>query len=1022
MLISLLKAAAVISGQENFDGRKKMPLSSRLVGYGRWTVLAILFFGKFQAAVGLAASGGGREIFFEQQIRPLLSQKCFACHATDQRKAKGGLRLDSADRLFQGGHSGPIVVPGKPDESRLIQYVRGSADLRMPPDSPLEPAEVAALEQWVREGAVWPGYDLQPRPVVQVPLESPKFTEEDHHYWAYQPVGDPALPQVANSTWPTSEIDHFILARLEAAGIAPSGPAGREVLLRRVTFDLTGLPPTAEEITTFLSDTSQDAFEKVVDRLLDSPRYGERWGRHWLDVVRYGESAAHDGNNAYLHAWRYRDYVIEAFNEDKPYDRFVLEQLAGDLLETTGDRKIDYQQQVATGFLQVGTKPVVMRDKRQMLLDIADEQLNTTGIAFMGLTLGCARCHDHKFDAIPTADYYSMAGIFKSTRIMADHIEDSKWLEEEVIGPDGEKAKLMVVRDFPQPRDMRIHRRGSYRQLGPVAPRRFLQIIEGVDHRPLETTGSGRLELARWLTDPAHPLTARVMVNRLWQHHFGRGIVRSSGNFGVQGSRPTHPLLLDWLAKRFVESGWSIKAMHRLMLLTRVYQQASTYHQKSAAVDPENDLFWRMPRRRISAEEVRDAMLLASGDLDIATGGTLFTEGYAANDAERELYVVDISGKEYFPPFQHLRRSVYLPVIRNGRPEILKLFDVANAHEPTSVRGETTVAPQALFMLNSPFVRSRSENLAMSLIAEYPDMEAAAESGEPQESPIVKRVELAYLRLLGRLPTSQEQQSAQLLINRQRAMLERAPELLAAVQRERPLDLPEAYADRVRRNKSLVLYQRVKGIEFNGVDRMLEVDDKEALNRLSTEMTAEFWVQPTALVESGHFLIGRDGRKQRYWKAGVHTLPVDGREQVVPFYEFFGPERGGLHRNAISKFVTPLNAWTHVAFTFSPERRRLYVNGQLAHELEFARPLPVLTGDLPLTIGARGGGGEWFKGKIDHIALYDKPLSAAEIKSHALLFAAGTKHAIGEISPIELAAWRGFCQTLFCANEFVYVD
>ena len=888
-----MKAAAVIDGPEKFYGHGKMPFGTWVARRFCWSVLALAFFGKLFAGIGLAGVDDSREIFFEQQIRPLLSQKCFSCHATDQRKAKGGLRLDSADRLFQGGHSGPVVVPGQPDESRLIQYVRRRGNLPMPPDAPLEPSEVAVLEQWVRDGAVWPGYGLQPRPVSGDLASQAKFTDADYRYWAYQPVEDPAVPQVANSTWPISPIDHFILARLEAAGIGPSQPVDREMLLRRVTFDLTGLPPTTEEIAAFLEDTSQGAFAKVVDRLLDSDRYGERWGRHWLDVVRYGESAAHDGNNAYLHAWRYRDYVIEAFNEDKPYDRFLLEQLAGDLLKSTGDRKTDYQQKVATGFLQVGTKPVVMRDKRQMLLDIADEQLNTMGIAFMGLTLGCARCHDHKFDAIPTADYYSMAGIFKSTRIMADHIEDSKWLEEEVLGPDGEKIKLMVVRDFPEPHDMRIHRRGSYRQLGPVAPRRFLQIIEGVDHGPLETTGSGRLELAQWLTDPTHPLTARVMVNRLWQYHFGRGIVGSSGNFGVQGSRPTHPLLLDWLAKRFVESGWSIKAMHRLMLLSRVYQQASTYHEKSSTVDPENDLFWRMPRRRISAEEVRDAMLVASGDLDITMGGTLFTEGYSANDAGRELYVVDISGKEYFPPFQHLRRSVYLPVIRNGRPEILKLFDVANAHESTSVRGETTVAPQALFMLNSPFVRTRAENLAMSLIAEHPDMEATSESGDTQKSPILKRVEMAYLRVLGRRPTSQEQPRAQLLIRRQTAMLEGNPELLETAQQDLRLDLPETYADRVRRNKSLVLYQRVKGIEFNGVDRMLEVDDREALNRLSTEMTAEFWVQPTALVESGHFLIGRDGIRQRYWKAGVHTLPVDGREQVVPFYEFFGPERGG---------------------------------------------------------------------------------------------------------------------------------
>ena len=506
------------------------------------------------------------------------------------------------------------------------------------------------------------------------------FTEEEKSFWSFQPVTDPIPPEVGNTTWASTELDRFILAKLEAEGLAPAPPADKRNLLRRLTYDLTGLPPTPDEMKAFLADDRPEAYAEVVERLLASPRYGERWAQHWLDVSRFAESAGHDGNNAYLHAWRYRDYVIKSLNDDKPYDKFIVEQLAGDLLPATGELEQDYEQLVATGFLQVGAKPVVMRDKRQMLLDIADEQLHATGVVFMGLTLGCARCHDHKFDPVPAEDYYSLAGVFTSTKIMADHAPDSKWVEEEIPGPDGNPVKAMLVRELSEPKNLPIHRRGSYRSLGKEVPRRFLQIIAGVDHPAFDTDGSGRLELARWIASPDNPLTARVLVNRLWQNHFGRGLVASSGNFGRRGSPPTHPELLDWLASRFVASGWSIKDMHRLMVCSSTYRQAHIHSDEALAVDPDNLLLWRMPRRRLSAEEIRDTLLQASGELELEMGGTLFTEGYTANDPKRELYVVDISGSDRFGPFEVPRRSVYLPVIRNARPEMLILFDGPHAH------------------------------------------------------------------------------------------------------------------------------------------------------------------------------------------------------------------------------------------------------------------------------------------------------------------------------------------------------
>jgi hypothetical protein len=465
--------------------------------------------------------------------------------------------------------------------------------------------------------------------------------------------------------------------------------------------------------------------------------------------VRFAESAGHDGNNAYLQAWRYRDYVIQAFNDDKPFDQFIVEQLAGDLLPKTGDRRGDYEQLVATGFLQVGPKPVVMRDKRQMLLDIADEQLSTIGVAFMGLTIGCARCHDHKFDPIPTADYYSLAGILTSTDVMADEAPDSKWLEPPVTAPDGKEVMVMAVRDKPRAADLRIHQRGNYHSLGAEAPRGFLQIIAGDEQESIAADHSGRLELASWIASPTHPLTARVFVNRVWQHHFNRGLVATSGNFGRLGSAPSHPELLDWLAQRFVQSGWSVKALQRLIMLSSTYQQSSEENPAGIARDRDDTLLWCMPRRRLSAEEIRDSLLAISDRLDLTMGGSLLTEGYTPVDASRELFTIDISGKETYTPFEQPRRSVYLPVLRNSRPEALRLFDVANEHESAPVRGETTVAPQALFLLNSPFVRLTAAGLAVRALS------SAAAQPQPDKRADAA-LDQAYQRVLGRAPTSDE--------------------------------------------------------------------------------------------------------------------------------------------------------------------------------------------------------------------------------------------------------------------------
>jgi hypothetical protein len=1025
--------------------------------------------------------------FFEKKVRPLLVSRCQKCHGSEQQK--GGLRLDSRRAVMTGGELGEAVVPGKPDESLLISAVRYGPTVQMPPDGKLADADVALLVEWIRRGAPWP--DNAVAPDVAAPAAGPLFSDEQRSFWAFQPPADPPPPEVRDETWPISPVDRFVLAGLESAGLAPAPPADKRTLLRRATFDLTGLPPAPDEMDAFLADDSADAFARAVDRLLASPSYGQRWGRHWLDVARYADSNGLDENLAYVNAYRYRDYVVSAFNRDLPYDRFVLEQLAGDLLPPDGERGLDEARLVATGFLTLGAKMLAEDDPVKMEMDIIDEQIDTIGVAMMGMTLGCARCHDHKFDPIPTADYYSLAGIFKSTKTMdnfsvvavwherplappeqvaavdahrqrvaeekaaveglvktaddelaielrgdawrylhaaadlsrsgfslrprssqqadqqpagsvvfeaenfargqatkvfdgygagigiiasfgpepsfaeydveladdgvyqielryaaadprpvrlsvdgvtlkadaanqrtgswnpdtqtwfaealvslpagkhtlrlerrepfphfdrlaivpvllptsvepnwfrtapadADDVRPLRWgvlqrwqaaldqakddpqhalhawhvwnssaegtanasatsavspltasvLREPRPGDAGEvaaryrelferaeaawrelrpsgadkpqhlddpvleaaraflydaggpcaapsppeawfspatKSKLTTLRDelvrlersapppLPQAMavedravtDVRVHIRGNHLTQGDEAPRRFPRILAGEEQPPLSRESSGRLELARWLTRADHPLTSRVMVNRVWRGHFGEGLVRTPDNFGRLGERPTHPELLDWLARRFVEDGWSLKSLHRRIMLSATYRMSSTYDARAAEIDPDNRLLWRMNRRRLEAEAVRDAILAVSGRLDRAFGGSLLV-------ASPRQYVASTTSVDN-TQYDSFRRSIYLPVIRSALYDVFQAFDFAEPSVSNGSRAATTVAPQALFMMNGPLVVAETRHLADDLLR--PETDDAA------------RVQSLYRRALGR--------------------------------------------------------------------------------------------------------------------------------------------------------------------------------------------------------------------------------------------------------------------------------
>ena len=1045
------------------------------------------------------------DIFFETRIRPVLAQHCYRCHsaeAASKDRLKGGLQLDTPASIFRGGSLGAILIAGQSDESLIVRALRHDK-LKMPPDQPLPNHIVKDFERWIDEGAI-------------IPVTTHSTTESGDH-WSLRPIRTPSPPDLDDHSWVQTPIDHFILNRLQENDLTPVSAADRRTLLRRITYDLVGLPPDLDELKSFMQDCSPYAIERVIDRLLASPHYGERWGRHWLDVVRYADTTANDGNFVMRYAWRYRNYVIDALNRDLPYDAFIVEQIAGDLLPKTGQPSMDTQRTIATGFLMLGPKGLAEADKEQLRLDIADEQLDVIGRGFMALTISCARCHDHKFDPIPTQDYYSLAGILRGIEVLNGNTgPTSMWYEQSVdqytakqkaklqslrsvrdelevqlqqrhstvsvdqrawkkelqqednpttanlpdsvrqdlvlwceasdvmtgqsktaptdgapvirwedrssranhllpvhpdraplyvseavngrpavrFGNDGyqtliskvprdlpsgnrgrtlfivnmplQRSKspdpglrisqvvswgdfsgtrrwnlyqhvegkvsiaygnndfqghrliqqngepvlfvqkhrqsesageskstfwvngliegtlvpdqdlmtqassplvvgsnyfqsevpshqsfanvaeiLLVSRDLTEvehnqvghylavkygiktdylalaekvamiassgsegqkesltsyylnnvdqtfrtlqaqlndtdqqlqaiqeksppitvmapkelgSRPLRVHNRGNRFQLGEPAPPRFLVAISGTDQTPLKTSESGRLELAQWIARGDHPLTARVMVNRVWQYHFSRGLVVTSDNFGKRGQLPSHPDLLDYLAARFIATGWSLKALHKLILLSAVYQQSSFSGGPSSSsvskdpmiVDPDNTLLWKYPRRRNDAEVIRDAILMVSGKLKRDDGGegtsimNLFDQGETVS---RQLGLASVANIYEVKAFTSNRRTVYLPVIRNGLLEIGSLFDTADPNAVTTRRNESIVSKQALFMMNSHFVRGYAMQFAHRLMSiPTPDNE--------------KKITRAFQLCFSRQPTDQERSDA----------------------------------------------------------------------------------------------------------------------------------------------------------------------------------------------------------------------------------------------------------------------
>jgi hypothetical protein len=714
--------------------------------------------------------------FFETKIRPALVQHCYACHSAAAKKLKGGLLLDSRPGLRHGGDTGPALEPGRPENSLLIKAIGyQDAGLKMPPKGKLPPMIIADLEEWVRRGAPDPRQAATPASMQSAPA----LIEAGRQFWAFQPPRALPPPAVHDGAWPAGPIDRFILAQLEASGLTPASNADPYSLLRRITFDLTGLPPAPDEITAFVNDASPQGFAKVVDRLLATPAFGERWARHWLDLACYADLADVDGNVVIRDAWRYRDYVVAAFNQDKPFDRFIHEQIGGDLLPATSPAQ-RREQIIATGFLAIGPWALQNYIKAQLQADVVDHQIDKIGRVFLGLTLGCARCHDHKFDPVPTTDYYALAGIFHSTqtvrhegpgvwsqivrqslpelpgessvrlgataeydkRIAEIRANQEKLAKEKKRQGSDHKAidqklkeladqlalaqynrpappEALAVREAEKPADCPVYIRGSFRTLGPAVPRGVVQVATRGAPPTVAPSMSGRLQLAQWLTDPANPLTARVAVNRLWHHLFGAGLVRSVDYFGTRGELPTHPALLDYLALRFIEQRWSLKALMREMVLSRTYRMASTANASAEEKDPGNRLLWRMNRRRHEAEAIRDALLAISGQLSRGQGGPSLGLDIPGN-------VNGIGGPVNPPTYSgHAlpasvrdRRTIYLPLFRKrpeGELEILSVYDFPHPNEITGARASTTVPTQALFLMNSPFLKEQARRTASRL-------------------------------------------------------------------------------------------------------------------------------------------------------------------------------------------------------------------------------------------------------------------------------------------------------------------
>lgn len=678
----------------------------------RSPLLSLLIALSFPFAAPLLAEESSDH--FEKHIRPLLVNKCIECHSG--RTPDGNLDLSTAAGFAKGGMNGELLAGSDVDASALYKrLVSKDEDLRMPPEEPLSEQELAVVREWIQAGAVWSRDDAPMTP----PAESTPTTSPTKH-WAFQSVTRPEPPKVNDFTWCWTDIDRFILSKLEAAGVRPVADADASTWLRRASLDATGLPPTPAELAKFTSTFAPGNQTTEVNRLLSSRAYAERQARHWLDLARYADTSGDGTDTPIPEARYYRDWVIDSFDQDMPYDQFVIDQIAGDILAAQNPDDPDaYKHTIATGYVALSRR--FGNSKFAELHQIIDDSIDTIGRSMLGLSLGCARCHHHKFDPVTNEDYYGIYGYFSSTQYPHAGTEHQKERSDlpEIKVPDAlcdvmESKVAWAVHDKPEVGDAKVHIAGDPHKKGPVVPRGYLTFLKA-EHAQIPAGSSGRMQFAQWVASKENPLTARVMVNRIWQSHFGTGLVPTTSNFGTQAPQPTHHELLDYLAAEFVANGWSVKHIHELIMCSHVYHLASHEEPSQLQVDEANQLLWHFPRQRMDAETFRDSILAVSGKLQPGSNGR-----HPFKPLEKLQYN---QGNPFSEIFEHEHRSVYLMTPRLNRHPMMALFDGADSNVSTPQRGESTVPLQSLFMINGTFVKQQAEALVDRVFAqtENPD-------------------------------------------------------------------------------------------------------------------------------------------------------------------------------------------------------------------------------------------------------------------------------------------------------------
>ncbi|WP_437222869.1 DUF1553 domain-containing protein [Planctomicrobium sp. SH661] len=1036
--------------------------------------------------------------FFENKVRPLLAEHCFKCHGAEQQK--GGLRLDSRSQMLLGGESGPAIEPGNANNSLLLEAVRYDS-FQMPPGGKLPEAQLQILADWITAGAPWPGDEGQ----IATRVEGKQFTDEDRAWWAFQPVRKPDVPSVQNETWGRNEIDAFIAQGLENQGLTAAPEADRSTLIRRLYFDLIGLPPTPDEVRNFVADEDPYAYERLVDTLLARPEYGERWARHWLDLVRYADSDGYRADHHRPQAWRYRDYVIDSLNDDKPYDRFVQEQLAGDELFPG-----DPQALIATGFLRHGIYEYNARDVRGQWDVMLNEVTDATSDVFLGLGMQCARCHDHKYDPILQKDYFRLRAFFeplmpRDDLIAATDAERSTHAEklrvyeektakiraelEELESAVRKRGEVAAVSIFPDDIKEMIHKPDSERtpqekQLVALAWRQVLYEHERLDSRmkgdekekilalrralaafskeapaplptPMAATDVGsassptvipkkklevqpgfltllesepaeiipvpvpdstgrRATLARWLTRPDNPLTTRVVVNRIWQFHFGRGLVENSSDFGRLGAPPSHPELLDWLTVRFVDQGWKFKDLHRLIVTSATYRQSTSHPDFEACQrkDPANIWHWRAPTRRLDAEQIRDAIFAVSGQLNLKRGGP---------------------GVQPDQP----RRSIYTLYMRNSRDPLLDVFDLPQFFSSSASRDTTTSPVQSLLLINSQTMLRHSSHLS----------KAVARSLSGNRITQEDRIRQLWRLALGRDPRPDELNAAQ------QFLLETTEEIGRS---SKTAELPNLPTGKMpyRDGQALLL-------QADGKQGQLLVPAEKCL--LDEDFTIEGFFQLRSIFDSGNVrtLAAKVNESSRSgWAFGI-TGKGSRRKPQTLVLQIYGIDQAGK-RNEV-----PVFSDQHVEINkpyYAAASVRL-ATGERAGSVTFylkdlsnddeplqvaELPLSIVSGvacDAPIALGSRNANDGYFDGLIDDLRLSRGALHRSQLLYTSEGVIPGTmgywqfepapgifqdtssgglkihplKHGALAQSPEE-AAFVDLCHVLLNSNEFLYVD